>query len=391
MEQQIFLRRLYDYMQLATDRVCFVLGAGASKECGIPAAKELTMNWYRELLQNAGISQHWQDILCCEDEEARKKCISLLKDSPDLLSKVLHQTEWDENKPLKLEDFIRIKFMAGVTESYSELFAYRYPEEAMRERAIQKIVGKAQFKEGHKHLARILAGTKNNIAITTNFDLLIENAYSAVDPSATLMRLAHAQDQTCIAFNSNELNGTVLDSNKHVSLVIKAHCDIHNHGMINTPEEMRYLPDNFYEKLESVFSKYIPIFIGYAGTDIALMDMLLRFARSGKNKKKGCYWLIYGDESDKPEGKVSKRVKEYVTLVGGHFVMHSGFEDIMPLIASSLLINSNGDTCSAPQEQKVIDNITIERKAKISEGNAKISEGNAKTSDLYKRVVVTIK
>lgn len=336
MEKAAFLR-LISIMHKKR-RLCFILGAGASKDCGIPTAKELTRQWFGELLQGADISDEWKKILSAE-EDARERVIAELQKNLELLDAVLHRSEWDITKCLKLEDFIRIKVVMGVTESYSELFAYCYPDAELRNEVVEEFIRNAQITAGYKALANILINGKHNLVITTNFDTLIERAINENNPAINVRKMYHAGDDQCDAFRENNFSDSFLASNP--PLIIKAHSEITRQILKNTPEELRYLPDSFYNKLQTIFSMYTPVFIGYAGTDAAFVYMLLRYARSNARKECGCFWLIYGKENDKPEDLVSKQIIEYVKLVNGKFVMHDGFETIMPEIANRILQGMN--------------------------------------------------
>lgn len=346
-------------MKFGTAKLCFILGAGASKDCGIPTAKELTTMWFAELLGETNIADEWKRILCAE-EDVRAKAINMLCTNSNLLDKVLRYSKWNINRQLKLEDFIRIKFVKGVTESYSELFAYHYPNAELRNRVVEELVCNAKISTGYKALANILADRRNNIVITTNFDTLIERAIREYNPAIGIRKMSHAGDEVCDAFLGNGFSNVFLSANP--PLIIKAHAEITIHGLINTPEEMRYLPDNFFMKLQTIFSNYTPVFIGYAGTDIAFVDMLLRYARSRANERRGCFWLIYGKDNEHPEDLVNDRIKEYVKLVNGKFIMHDGFERIMPEIAEKMLQSANGIQNHTSVVQNTMDNRLIVKK-----------------------------
>lgn len=379
MEKAAFLRMISIINE--EKRLCFILGAGASKDCGIPTAKELTRQWFGELLQEADISDEWKKILSAE-EDARERIIAELCKNPELLDAVLHRSKWDIKKCLKLEDFIRIKVVMGVTESYSELFAYCYPDAELRNGVVEKFIRNAQIKAGHRALANILINGRHNLVITTNFDTLIERAINENNPTINVRKMNHAGDHQCDAFRENDFSDSFLASKP--PLIIKAHSEITRQKLNNTPEEISYLPDSFYNKLQTIFSMYTPVFIGYAGTDVAFVYMMLRYARSNENTRRGCYWLIYGKENDNPEDLVSKPIIEYVNLVGGNFVMHNGFETVMPEIAGRVLQGTN-----MTRGNSLSDNNTERNPAIVSENSKVLQKKVAKTEDLEDMVLRT--
>lgn len=353
MDKANFLRIISSHMEFRTARLCFILGAGASKECGIPTAKELAAKWFADLLRETDIAEEWKEILCAE-EDVRARAINMLCANPALLDEVLQRPKWNANRCLKLADFIRIKFVRGLTESYSELFEYNYPNAELRERVVEGFIRNAEIRAGYRALANVLLNGRNNLVITTNFDMLIERAVNENYPAKNIRKMNHAGDDQCDAFRQNLFSDTFLTSNP--PLIIKAHSEITRHGLINTAEEIRYLPDSFFMKLKTIFSMYIPIFIGYAGTDVAFVDMLLRYARSNTNSRLGCFWLIYGDKNENPEDMVNESIIEYVKLVGGKFVMHNGFEEIMQEIAGRILQHASYDQNHTNNCQNIVEN-----------------------------------
>ena len=365
MKEKDFLSRLKLESYCHVNRFCFILGAGASKECGVPDAGDLIKEWYKALLQESSIPDLWKQILEKEDAEAKDETIERLKSDPELLKGVLKPMSWEREEELSLARLIRLKFTLDDEEKYARMFELRFPTPTLRRHVIDEFVAKGSPKEGHKRLADVLLNTSNNIVITTNFDEIIEKA---VRQRSSLMLMSSAEAPNCGAFEdeSNNLAPSFMDLNNEKPLVIKAHGDISGNVQKNTVEELRHLPESFCQKMESIFSTYIPIFIGYAGTDAALVDMLIAYAhkngRRWNNADYGCYWLVYGREDESPEAKVSSRVKEYVRSVNGKYIIHSGFEDIMPKIADMLLGAAGNASDGNEKKQEEEKNTTKDKK-----------------------------
>lgn len=379
MKEREFLNRLELESRYSTNRFCFILGAGASKECGVPDASDLTKEWYKALLRRSNIPDVWKQILVREDSEAKNETAELLKSDMELLKAILKPMRFENEEELSLAGLIRLKFTLNDEEKYAKLFELGFPTPALRRGIIGKFVANRTPQEGHKRLADILLNTSNNIVITTNFDEIVETAVRQRRNRSSLILMSSAEDNSCGAFEnvSNSLAQGFMDPNNERPLIIKAHGDISRNVQMNTVAELRHLPEEFCQKMASVFSRYIPIFIGYAGTDAAFVDMLISYAHknSGKwnNADYGCYWLVYGKDGDNPESKVSSRIKEYVRAVNGKYIIHSGFEDIMPKIADSLLGFDDNDSDEKKQEDK---NTTKDKKIEVEDNLLPEKKGN---------------
>lgn len=64
-------------------RFCFVLGAGASYNCGIAKASDLIDEWYGELLEDYCSSDQWKKILSKGRDEALNDTINALKNDEE--------------------------------------------------------------------------------------------------------------------------------------------------------------------------------------------------------------------------------------------------------------------------------------------------------------------
>lgn len=276
-----FLKRIESERKYVNQRFCFVLGAGASYNCGIAKASDLIDEWYGELLEDYCSSDQWKKILSKGRDEALNDTINALKNDEELLRQIFSPTVWDTNTKLTVADLIRIKFIENESEKYSRLFSVVYPTVRMRQACIEKFIQAGTPGKGHESLSQLLCETNNNIVITTNFDRLVETAIQTSGHSKDLIVLSNCNDMSCSAFdeNSNCLNSIFQQRQKNAPLVIKAHGDVDRIEQKNTIEELRRLPDSFYLKLKSIFTLYKPIFIGYSGNDSGLVDLLLRYAK----------------------------------------------------------------------------------------------------------------
>ncbi len=120
-----------------TRKYCFILGAGASISSGIHSGETLARNWIKDL------KEMWND---------------------DKFNKWIKKESIDVENPAA---------------KYSEIYEKRFDDNFDSDEGYAYIYDQMKNAEpscGYSFLAEILATTKNNIVITTNFDSLTEDA-----------------------------------------------------------------------------------------------------------------------------------------------------------------------------------------------------------------------
>ena len=116
-------------------KFCFILGAGASKQSGIPTGAELVEKWFKEL----------QDMYTSKELD-----------------------KWIEDKKIE-KDFL--------AKDYSKIYDKRFEINPKAGYAfIEKIMEGKEPSCGYSVLAQILEQKNHKIIITTNFDSLTEDA-----------------------------------------------------------------------------------------------------------------------------------------------------------------------------------------------------------------------
>lgn len=117
-------------------RYCFILGAGASKTSGIPTGEELAKQWHGEILEQ------------CSKEEIKE-----------------------------LKKRLGVRSTKPSSRAYFDLYAMRFfPDYQNGSAFLERTLERAQPSLGYYPLAALLANTRNNLVITTNFDSLVEDA-----------------------------------------------------------------------------------------------------------------------------------------------------------------------------------------------------------------------
>ena len=256
-------------------KFCFVLGAGASVSSNIRSGQRLVWVWDAELRDRYG--------------EAYLK--------------------WKAEE--QIED-------AHLAEHYSKLYEKRFPIPVDGYDFMEGEMEKASPSAGYAALAYLLCKQELgcNIVLTTNFDRLAEDVVNRQQHMFPLVigheALAHY---------------IVADAKRPI--VIKIHRDLLMDPKSRT-KEIDKLDERWRTHLETVFSNYHPVFIGYAGNDNSLMDYLIE---NSKKVQSGAwklpYWTLY--EKDTLQGKA----KRFMEAAGGYVIRDCDFDALMIRLADA--------------------------------------------------------
>ncbi len=164
---------------------------------------------------------------------------------------------------------------------------------------------------GYYALAMVLTHTNSRLAITTNFDYLIEDAlfnYTGKHP---------------LVVNHESMAGFISNDTSH-PVVAKVHRGL-LYGPMNRQEEIAALAEQWKAPLQDALEKYIPIVIGYAGGDGSLMRLL-----EDTNLKR-IYWCTLKNEAP------TKRIQDVIEgAENGYRVSITGFDGLLVQIALRL-------------------------------------------------------
>lgn len=260
-------------------KFCFVLGAGASKTSGIKTGEELVEIWERELTErNPQAHEEWKNRLGITER----------------------------NRGNFYSNYYQRRFEKDDGKRYRDGYNY-----------LEQMMNKAHPSGGYVYLSLIMAGTENQVVITTNFDHLVEDALLLYGHEMPMV-IGHEK-------LAPYATGTIARPT-----VVKIHRDLLL-DPISDPKELDRLHDEWVEVLDNLFTHYHPVFIGYAGNDNSVMDFLCENVDKFNDKKWAYpYWLIYGNQQ--PEGKVAKFLRE----TDGYLISHGGFDQVMVKLGDAL-------------------------------------------------------
>lgn len=258
-------------------KYCFILGAGASKQSGIPTGGELAKKWLEEISEKYDQStvQEWKDkINLIEGQEAEK---------------------------------------------YSEIYAKRFeitPKEGYL--FLEKIMESIEPSFGYSVLAQILGKTEDRIVITTNFDSLLEDAMFIYTKQRPLT-VGHESLAGFINIFSNR------------PIIAKIHRDLLLSPK-NKQDEIDALEENWEDSLETIFKYYTPIVIGYGGNDGSLM----KFLKKRADPSIGMFWFYWEGNNNNQNYFPNDSILNLVNEFEGYIVPIKGFDEMMLQLNNAL-------------------------------------------------------
>lgn len=270
-------------------RYCFILGAGASKTSGIPTGEELAKQWHGEILEQ------------CSKEEIKE-----------------------------LKKRLGVRSTKPSSRAYFDLYAMRFfPDYQNGSAFLERTLERAQPSLGYYPLAALLANTRNNLVITTNFDSLVEDA------------LFIYTDKRPIVI-SHELLAQYINFNTSRPIIAKLHRGLF-FDPLNRAEQVNGLSKQWKDILREAFKRYTPVVIGYAGGDHSLMDFLKE-----TECLSGLYWCYRHDE---PPEEIQKVVERH----SGYFIPIEGFDEMMYLMGQRFGYTDPCEHIESAAEQRVRD------------------------------------
>jgi protein O-mannosyl-transferase len=232
------------HLQMSDRSFCFILGAGASVQSGIPTGAKLVEQWLEELHVREDFQQ-------------------------------LPLEEWANSKNLDIDNFD----YQDAASYYSQVFKRRFQDDPDTGYAfLEDAMNNKEPSYGYIVLAQILAHTRHKVVITTNFDNLVADALSIYTRTFPLI---------C---GHESLTGFVRAQLRR-PLVAKIHRDLLLEP-INTPEGIATLAPGWVKALTDLLQYYTPIVIGYGGNDGSLMNFLNALEKPIRG---GIFWCHRGN------------------------------------------------------------------------------------------------
>ena len=286
-------------------RFCFILGSGISAESGIPTGQTLATRWMACLMgeqPDLDGTPPYADLAEVEETAANLRAVGKL------------QYDFGEIKALWAEHRGKPGWEMP-SEYYFDLFKIRFSP--WQQDGFYYLEQQMEGKEpsfGYHPLALMLAGG-HSLAITTNFDSLLEDALYLYTDSKPLV------------INHEVLADYISRQQLSRPIIAKVHRGLF-FDPLNSTEDTSGLRGQWQGELRAAFHTYTPIVIGYGGGDHSLMDFL---RQPDTRMPRGLYWC-YREASGLPKNPIRQMVEDK----GGHFVSIAGFDALMFAIGNAL-------------------------------------------------------
>ena len=286
-------------------RFCFILGSGISAESGIPTGQTLATRWMACLMgeqPDLDGTPPYPNLAEVEETAAKLRAVEKL------------QYDFEKIKALWAE-YRGKPGWEMPSEYYFDLFKIRFSP--WQQDGFYYLEQQMEGKEpsfGYHPLALMLAGG-HSLAITTNFDSLLEDALYLYTDSKPLV------------INHEVLADYISRQQLSRPIIAKVHRGLF-FDPLNSTEDTSGLRGQWQGELRAAFHTYTPIVIGYGGGDHSLMDFL---RQPDTRMPRGLYWC-YWEREDLPKNPIRQMVEDK----GGCFVSIAGFDALMLAIGNAL-------------------------------------------------------
>lgn len=229
----------------------FLLGAGASKESGVPTAEELISMWKEK-------------IYCSENQE----------DSQEHLTTEIIQNWLDKQKIYPPD---------GSVEEYVHYAENYLIDEIARRAFFENIFIDKEPSKGYRTLCLLIEFGFTKTILTTNFDRLI-------------MKASQSANIECREITVESADQISLPMHRKFFHSIALHGDYRYSRLKNTSKELEFQDKHFTSFLVNQLYQKDLIILGYSGRDNSLMEIIEK-----AYNEPGCgsiYWLSYNEPSE---------------------------------------------------------------------------------------------
>ncbi|HHX7337343.1 TPA: SIR2 family protein [Enterobacter roggenkampii] len=299
------IKDLADYINIRsgqTPNYSLFLGAGASVTSGIRTGFELVQDWREEIFTK----------FSKEEYTTPDKAVEWLSKK--------HPDWYDKNN------------------EYSSLFERKFDLPSQRRRFVELQVDKKLPSIGYAYLVELFETGYFDTVFTTNFDDLINEAFYQFSSNRPLL-CAH----------DSSIKGISITSAR--PKIIKLHGDYLFDSIKSSLRETESLENNTREKLIEFTKEYGLIFVGYAGNDNSIMDVLKHLLKQSDYLRNGIYWCTRKGDHITPE------LFKFLNHEKVYWVEIDGFDQLMAELVHELGGNlSLGGNQKSSKRERMIQN-----------------------------------
>ncbi len=266
-----------------------LLGSGASASSGIRTGQQLVNQWLIDIYKRYNQ----------QNEE------STIEEIRDFLDKECYDWYNKDNE-------------------YASLFGKIYDLPSQRRNFIEREIGDEKEPSiGYKYLNNLAFEHKIDTFFTTNFDDLLEKAFSPYNNIKRPIVCAHDSSIFNLSVHSNRTK------------IIKLHGDFLFNDIKSSSEEVNKLNKNTKDKFEEFLKVYGLIVVGYAGNDNSIMDILEQLVDKDEYLNNGIYWCIR--KADFESNKLSSKLIKLLEHEKVYYILINDFDSFCAELAHEVL------------------------------------------------------
>lgn len=314
------------HYSINSSKIMWLLGAGTSRSSGMPSASDIIWDLKRK-------------YYCIKEQQ---------QISDNELS--------NEAVQIKIQNYLEAEGCPKMwaDNEYSYYFKLVFGNNLeIQQNYISDILDpkKISINSGYKILSALIALEKARIIFTTNFDSVLENAYSLI---AEKDLHSYSLEGSSAALNA--LN------NETFPLYIKMHGDFRYQEMKNLPENLKENNREVEQAFVNACSRYGLIVSGYSGRDENVIAAFEKAIEGNNAFPKGLFWMI------SVQGHVFQRVTSLIKKanakgINAHIIEADTFDSLMGKIWKTIGTNANG------YNQKIRRSLYLEPKIDKYTGN----------------------
>ena len=191
-------------------------------------------------------------------------------------------------------------------DEYSMLFEEIFDQPSQRRVYIEECIKHSQPSWGYVYLTNLLSNRFFDVAFTTNFDDLINEACYIYSDGLRPIVAAH----------DSAIQGIRVTAGR--PKIIKLHGDFLYDNIKNTLAELETLETNTKRKLSQFAKEYGLVVLGYSGRDRSVMDNIELLLREDDNFRQGVYWCYRsGDPISGRLRSLLRRDRVYLVEIEG--------------------------------------------------------------------------
>ncbi len=308
---------LHDLTDLATvwasqkQRFAWFLGAGVSASAGVPLASSIR----DKLLVDRYAAEHG---LVRQHVDAA---------DPAFIDRVHGYYDGKNGMP-----------PIGSDSDYSAAFELCLPDAAARKAELIAAIGRARPGFGQRVFGGLIVSGACDLAITTNFDRLIEQGVQEAQRTGTDAGSDQGRELNVAGLDS-QLRAVTARQEREWPLVVKLHGDFREKRLMNTDAELQQQDATLRQFVVDVSREFGLIVSGYSGRDQSVMEMLNETATIPEAWPFGVWWCI------RPGSSLPSAVTDFLKLaaasgVATHVVVAKSFDETMTALSRQVTVDA---------------------------------------------------